>query len=237
MKTGIITAAVLTAVSASVASADLVNVKFIGTGKGTNVKMTYGAKTQDVFAGQLIHQLSNATAPFDVLNGTKITFCTDMLQYVSKNTTQYEFVDVPAMPGAAPMGVEKAAAIHDIFDGAAGVQLTGTVSNDYAAAFQLAVWEIIADYNPTMSFNGVNITGGVFKATKTNGSSLSNGVLNAFNTIMGYIGQVHSHDAQILGITSGSAQDQLVEGRSVPAPGAALLASMGLGLIARRRAR
>ncbi|MCC6428062.1 MAG: Cys-Gln thioester bond-forming surface protein [Phycisphaerales bacterium] len=238
MKTCTITAvALVAAFAASNASAATVDVKFTGTGKGSNVRMyVNNGSGQNVFAGQLKHTLSNAQSPYETANGNKITFCTDLTQYVSSNTSQYEFAPISAMPDSAPMGADKAAAIQKIYNGANGLQLTSSVSNEFAAAFQLAVWEIVTDYNPNVGTASMNLGSGNFKAKKTNGNSLTGGIVTAFNTIMGYINQGYNEDVKLVGITSDRKQDQLVEGTCfVPAPGAAALAAMGLGLVTLRR--
>ncbi|HLO42268.1 MAG TPA: Cys-Gln thioester bond-forming surface protein [Phycisphaerales bacterium] len=237
MKKGsFVVAALFAAFVASNASADFANVKYVGTGKGSNVKMTIGGTTKDVFAGQLKHQISGATGDYAVLNGTKVTFCTDLLQYVSSSTTQYEFVPVSSVPMSAPMGADKAKAIQDMYNGASGAQLASNVSDDFATAFQLAVWEVVTDYNKNVGVASVGLASGQFKAKKTNGNALSSGVMNAFNTLIGYIGQASNNNVKIVGMANNHAQDQIVEGQTyVPAPGAAALASLGLLLAGKRR--
>lgn len=236
MKTGTIVAvaALVAAASAHQASAAFVNVKYLGKGNGQNVKITVGSSSQDVFAGQLKHLLSDADAPFESANGTHVTFCTDVHQYVSSNTSKFEFVPVSAMPDGSPMGEDKAAAIQKLYNGAAGAQLAPGATNNFAAAFQLAVWEVISDYNTNTGLSSINLTGGTFKAKKTDGSSLSSGVMSAFNTIIGYLSQDYQTNIPIMGIASGTKQDQIIEG-VIPSPGAAMLAACGLGLVTLRR--
>jgi hypothetical protein len=236
MKTRCIIVAAVASIVASHASAAAVNVKYVGKGKGSDVKITHGNTTQNVFAGQLKHELTNPDAPYGPSAGVKITFCTDLTQYVSKNTTVYQFVPIAAMPGTSPMGAGKADAIQDMYNGGNGAPIASNASNDYAAAFQLAVWEVVMDFNPNVGIASLNLTDGQFKAKKTNGSALSSGIVNAFNSIIAAIGQVWQSDTPIVGISSGTAQDQIVAGQAyVPAPGAALLATLGVAAVTLRR--
>ncbi len=80
------------------------------------------------------------------------------------------------------MGDARADAIENMYLFAAGLQLTAAATNEYATAFQLAVWEIVHDFDAGLGLASLNITGGLFRATKTDGSSLSGGVLSHLST-------------------------------------------------------
>lgn len=62
MKTTKIIAAAAATTFAAAAFAGPVNVDYTGTGAGSNVKITNGSSTYNVFAGQLKHTLSGAPA-------------------------------------------------------------------------------------------------------------------------------------------------------------------------------
>lgn len=222
---------------ASFASAGpTISVKYLGKGSGQDVKITYNGDSKNVFAGQLNHQLSNAGAGYSWLNGNHLTYCTDLAQYVTSSTKTYTIEQVESMPGASPMGQAKADALRALFAVAGGAQSAPAASNDYATAFQLAVWEIVTDYNSSsFAINAASFTTGNFKAKKTNNSALSSSVVNAatalYNSATSFL-QSNGSSTELLGIASGSYQDQLVR---VPAPGAAALAGVGGLLLARRR--
>lgn len=87
---------------ASFASAGpTVDVKFLGTGAGQTVTMTLNGNSTNVFAGQLKHQLSNASSGFSWLNGIHLTYCTDLAQYVTSSTKTYTIEAIENMPGSS----------------------------------------------------------------------------------------------------------------------------------------
>lgn len=232
------TAAVIAALAgaATLAGADTIDVRFTGTGRGQQVRVTHPGGTMNVFAGQLYHELTNGSGPLgDEIEGTWATYCTDLTQYVTSTVRTYDVVDVALVPNVSPMGVARADALRDLYAFSNGLQGQTGASNDYAAAFQLAVWEIVTDYNAGVGLSSLSITSGSFRATKTDGSALSAGVSAALNTFFGAIG-AEGPGASLLGLRSSSAQDQIIP--IVPAPGPIALAGLGaLCLGMRRRSR
>ncbi|CAG0962266.1 hypothetical protein PHYC_00791 [Phycisphaerales bacterium] len=228
MKTRI--AVLAAAALAGIANADVIDARFTGTQKGGTVRVDSPYFDGNVFAGQLKHTLSNGPAE---LNGNWITYCTDLAQHVTSNTRSYDIVPLSLLPDNVPMGADKASAIRDMYIFANGSQLTTTTSNDLATAFQLAVWEIIVDFNnvPEAGY-GLSMTSGDFRARKTSGNPLSSGVMTQLGNLFGAIGDAPQSQIALLGIRSGDYQDQIIP---VPAPGAAALAGMGVLLVAGRR--
>ncbi|MCC6675686.1 MAG: hypothetical protein IT436_00955 [Phycisphaerales bacterium] len=219
---------------AGAAGADVVNVRFTGTARGGNYGVVFNGSGMNVFAGQLKHTLSGGTGVAAGLSGEHTTFCTDLYQYVTSTTLTYDVVPLEALPSSSPMGAGRAAALLDIYTTAAGAQLSSSASNDYASAFQLAVWEIATDYNPNVGPSSLNISSGNFRATKTDGSPVSSAVQGYLSTFFAVVGAPRTgSDPDILGLRSGSNQDQLVQ---VPGPGSAVIAGLG-GLLAVGRRR
>lgn len=233
--TGIIAAAVVVA-AAGAAQADTIDVRYLGTGAGSSVRITNNGSSRNLFAGQLRHTLTNGTGLGATLHGTWVTFCTDLNQSVTSTTRTYDVVDVAQVPNWGPMGIARANAIRDMYAYANGSQLVpGSATNALATAFQLAVWEIVTDFNPSVGVASLSLSSGGFRATRTNGSSLSSAVMGHVNALFGSIGAAPTGgNVSILGIRSATAQDQIVP---IPAPGAFALTSLGCVCLAGRRRR
>lgn len=211
------------------AHAEMVNLAFDGKGQGQNVKLESTLFNGNVFAGQLRHTVTGGSA-FD---GSWMTFCTDLAQHVSSSSKPFEVVSLEFLPGTAPMGSDKANAIRDIYAFAGGSQLESDAADALAAAFQLAIWEIILDFDLAEADRGLNIASGNLKATKTDGNALGSAIMGQLTSLFGAIGTVDASGIDMVGFRSGQHQDQLIV---VPSPGAlALLA--GAGLMVRRRRR
>lgn len=234
MKIRHLIAAAAVATAASAAMADTIDVRFTGTARGQNVHVASALFNGNVFAGQLMHELTNGTGAAADFNGTYPTFCTDLTQHVTSTTRTYDVVPVDVMPNNTPMGIQKAEAIRRMYAFEGGNQLLGTTSNDLAAAFQLAVWEIISDYNPAVIGYNLSMTGGSFQATKTDGSALASGVQTQLTALFSAVGiETGLPATAVIGIRSSTCQDQLVP---IPTPGALALSGLG-GLCLVRRNR
>lgn len=217
-------------------AADTVNVKFNGTVRGQNVKITFAGNTSDVFAGQLSHTFSGGVGLGAKLNGTQITYCTDLAQFVATNTTLFNVVQVETMPTPA-MGSAKANAIRDIYGWANGSQFnaaTTTSNNEFAAAFQMAIWAIVYNYD-SVTLGSISLTGPGVTIKNTNGTSITGSLLTAFNNIVANVGGGLRNGQEVFGVSNASFQDQLV---IIPNPAPAMIAGAGvLGLVGIRRRR
>ena len=226
----------IAAVAAVASAAPTVDVKFLGVGQGQNLSINFNGNNQNVFVGQLRHLLSNASTGYSWLNGEHRTYCTDLYQYVTSTTRSYTIEQVENMPGSTPMGQAKADAIRAMFAIANANVNTISASNEYATGFQLAIWEIVTDYSGSFAMNANSFSSGNFKAKQTNGSALNSTVVSvassAYNAALNYL-QTNGQSTTLLGIASGTSQDQLLR---VPTPGVLTLAGLG-GLLCTRRRR
>lgn len=230
MRMRILVGFVLAGISA--ASADVVDVKFIGKGSGQNVHIDLNGSGKDVFAGQLVHEFSNGTGLGSLLSGQKIVFCSDLTQTTTSSAATYEVVDVEFTPDPA-MGASRAQAIYDLYHFAAGSQFDPNATNDFATAFQLAVWEVASDYDANVGLASLNLGSGSFEATYTNGNNFNSTIMNHLNDLFAAIG-ANAPKSGLFAVTNDFHQDQLVDG--IPAPGPlALLSLAGLLVMNRRR--
>lgn len=229
------TAVAAIACAACVANADTVDVKFIGTGKGSNATISLDNSNKSVFVGQLKHSFSNGTGAGADIQGDYVTFCCDLTQYVTSSPMTYSVEtpdDMPHSPGYSAMGADAAQAIFDIYKFANGAQLTGASSNAFATAFQLAIWEIVYDFDSQEAGNGLNTGNGAFKVQSLAGG-LATDINNHLTSLFAAIGN-GGNGSGVYGVASYCAQDQLVV---VPLPAPAMLGMAGLGglAIVRRR--
>lgn len=224
---------------ASAACADTVNVQFTGTGLGRSVQLTHGARTFNVFAGQLKHTFSGGTGALGSdISGNLLTFCTDLSQYVTSSTATYNVVPVQTVPGSPGMGHAKATIIRNLFSFAHDAQFATAntdAAKDFASAFQLAVWEIVYDYGGSRS--SLDLTTGVVMAKQTNGAALTLGVQNNLTSFFN-AAMVDGVYKQVVAVSNDRFQDQLVQtDHVIPLPGPAAMGSLGLFAVAGRRRR
>ncbi|MGD9690201.1 MAG: hypothetical protein AB7K52_11160 [Phycisphaerales bacterium] len=222
---------------AGITCADTVTMSFEGTGRGSNVRATFfDDDAINVFAGQLRHDITSGTGQAAALVGEHRTFCADFDQRVSSASSMFTVVaPVDLLVQGQPLGADRAQALLGIFFTFGSAAINPDATNDFAAAFQLAVWEILYDFNADAGASSLNLTGGNIRFTKTSGSALGSGIVNQFNTIVGAIASEGAVNG-LFGLQSGVRQDQLIYGNSlVPAPGALAVAAMGALAVTRRR--
>jgi hypothetical protein len=227
---------------AGLAQADTVNLQFVGTGSTRAVKVTIGASTFNTSAGQLKHAFSLGNGVTTPLNGqTKVTFCTDLTEYVSPGGATYTVAPIASLPqtvGWAAMGATRAQAVYNLFAAAGGAQNAAGANADYAAAFQIALWELVYDYNGTAG--SLSLTGGNFNVKQTDGTALSGAILTDVNAFFTAVTTgPNAAQTGLLGLTNNGAQDQIVQLDVVPLPAGAAIGLAGLGMAAmvRRRMR
>lgn len=218
-------------------AADTVQMRFTGTGLGKSIKMSVnGGSQQNVFAGELLHEFANGVGRGATLHGVKPTFCTDLFQHVTNTWKTYTITDVADMPVPA-MGNARANAIADVYNFGVGAQERGDLNNNMAAALQIAIWEVVTDFDIGIGRSTLNVDDGGFKAFNNNSSPLSGVVTDYLNDIFNYIGEANNHD-DLVGLANGAAQDQIIHVPVVPLPTGAGMAMAGmgvLGLVRRRR--
>lgn len=233
MRSVIAMTAVLAAAGA--AAADSVDLTYTGPGSGATFTVVADGNTTSVFAGQLNFSVVNGSGSTGVrLNGPLLTYCIDVLEGVGAGQNTYDLAELKDAPvtagGISPaMGEDKAEAIGRLYTAAGGDQFGS--DNNFSAAFQLAVWEVIADFGGD---NDLDISDGDFKVT----SSINAGTQSVLNGLLAAAADDSvSSFAHLGALTNEGFQDQLYS-VVVPLPGAAGLAAVGLaGVVVTRRRR
>jgi MYXO-CTERM domain-containing protein len=232
------TAIAIIAAATTAASADIVDMKFTGTGAGSNVKINFNDSSFNAFAGEIEHFIQGAESPNTFLNGTLYTYCADISQHVATNFSEYEITSVDNVPltnnAFTAMNSTKSSAIRALYASTFDAHLNRTFNNTQAAAFQLTIWEIVNDYNGDAS--SIDVHAGSLTFAKTNGDTLQSSIASA---VEGFKQQLTfgleagwGNFDGVIGLANAGAQDQL----AVPAPGAFAMLAAG-GLITTRRRR
>lgn len=228
---------------AGIAAADTIDLTFQGQGRGTNIGVVVNGNASGTFAGQIRQDLSNGTGIGTQFDGrSAITFCADLEQQVNQGTTTYDIVNLATIPNPSAiipggMGAVRAAAIESIYSytrEVLGLNIaSSTLANTFAAAFQIAIWEIVYDYDGTLA--SLDVTSGLFEATTVSGNALPNSIANAVQDLFTNGVTYNTAATNLLGLYSDAKQDQIIE-IIIPTPTAAAMGLLGLaGLAARRR--
>jgi len=239
MRTKIVALA-LTA-GASAAMADQVQLKRDGYASGTrNVEVTIEGNTGVYVLGQFNFDVLSSTSSEFVAGSTLRTFCVDVRETL-KGTDIYNVspLEIAPEPGG-PMGIDRANALRKMYTWA----LDGNVdfgAREDAVAFQLAIWEVVNDFNSGALNGGLDVDAGDFVADELAGSP-TGWRAGVRSTLLDLLAQANtgSIDSRIqVGalISDTGGQDQIYF-TVIPLPSSAGLAAAGLiGLAAFRRRR
>jgi hypothetical protein len=220
------------ALVSSHAAAQNVDMRFLDTGAGQDIKIWSDGYDGRVFAGQLIHEIRDDRER-DSLSGVYTTFCVDVHEFVNSRFKEYRVSNLTDVPDAHPMSDAAAQALNDIYAYANDAQLSESASDTFAAAFQIAVWEIVEDFDAREGVASLDINRGSFKAKKTNGWRLTGDIVDHINGLFSAIGS-GARDQGLIALKSHHYQDQII--KVVPAP-MTLAGFAGVGLAATRRRR
>lgn len=217
--------------SAASVQAGTVQLKYAGLGGGKNVTISSvrlggtvaNPATRTGYTGVLKFQTGSVDAGTMLnANSNYVGFCTELAQYASGSFKTYNEVEVSELPTPGQeMGIAASTAIAKMWHVAAGRQFT---TDDFGAAFQVAIWEAAEDLSST-GFPGVDgpldILSGNFMyggGLSTEGKAFLDELIGVANTAT-YTGRV-----SLKGYGSGSNQDYII---AVPEPTSFSLLAIG----------
>lgn len=225
-----IAAAVIAAASGAASAAHTVELKKIDTGLGSSVKIIHGGDSFNAFAGEIIHEFRNGVGLGEQFNGrTMATYCTEVTESVTTSFRTYTVTNDVATLNTPTLGTAKAAALNSMFAMLLGKQGEGVFNNDWATAFQIAVWDVIYDYDADVGRSSLSVTTGNLKVKKTNGDPLGSSIRTKAEAFWDAIG-VSTSAFNVMGFHHDGKQDQIV-----PTPGSILLGALGVIVAAPRR--
>lgn len=208
------------------------DMKYQGVGMGQNVRIDVGGSVQTVFAGEIVFQIRYATgaaAQFDSL--TLPTFCVEPTQHVQSGWRSYALTDTDS--AATPMmDAGRAEALSTVATYFYSQRSAGAIDNDAAAGFQLVLWEIMRDYDEAAGRASLDLAGGSFKATGSNGAAFSAPISNWIDQFLDVATTSAIESPWAFVLSSATSQDQII-----PGPGGMALAYAGLFMIVSRRRR
>ena len=208
-------------VAAMPARADFVTTTFSNVNPGEIVTITMNGASESGWAG--VYNFTNTSSNTGGLSSSFGGFCIDIGQDIYANqTVQFTVASLPnaPVPGKA-MGLLRAELIGELWY--QDYSLIGT-SNSNAAAFQIAIWEII---NETQTNNGkldLNVLTGAFTVSDSDTTTL-----NTANSWLGALDLSGNgpQDPGLIALTSMSYQDYAVQGVVTPAPAGWILGLVG----------
>ena len=227
-------AAIVLVAVATAAHADIVDMHYTGLGSGHRVKIYAGHRPMNTFAGQLIHEVTRADESWPLGVGAQPFFCTDLFQTASGRSNPFTISELTEVPDSQPMSASTALAVRSLFASASQSQFDTHAPNDLAAAFQLALWEVVSDYDSRLGRSSLDIESGWFRARDSGGNGLSDAVQDRLGTFFDAVAGGERFDGEIFALRSPRAQDQLT---SIPTSGSTASLCLGLALAYGRRRR
>lgn len=211
--------------TAAVSVAGPVEFDFEGVSRGQNVNISYGdpgdpAFEGRVFAGSIMHQVDDAMMS---------TYCIDPDQLAQNGVDNFRRVKLERgllKRDSADARSRTLAELADIAGPSIWESGAATLST---AAFQVAAWEVVSDYDPGAGASSFDLAGGLFRAWG------NDSVINAATSLLGQLTFSRGDASGYNAFLHGTHQDFM--GVAVPAPGAIAIAVIGIPMMANRRRR
>ena len=211
---------------------DSVSLSFQGVSPSRAVSWTFDD-------GSTVNTGTNAAGVFNWSGGVK-SFCIQLEENISNGTTiDFDVVDLenlpdqPPMPG--PLGDARAEVMRDLYARNYDFVMsqTGSDARDYAAAFQVMVWEISHELGADTT-DATSVLAGLSINAGQASFNASSSVIGFAQTMLDGLGDGGFQGfSKVIGLTDENRQDQLTV-----VPGAGALAGLaGVAAIRRRRRR
>jgi hypothetical protein len=218
MKTTTVCAAVFAAVGSCLAGP--VTFDWEGVARGKNARIDVDGFSGRVFAGSIKHRIDGELM---------LTYCIDPTQHAQKKVANFERTSLPSALNHHPWSGDRANALAELADNAGESIWQNSSNKNVSAAFQLATWEIVMDFDPTRGASSFDFGSGEFRA------SGSNSIFNLAETMLSDLsfsrGSAAGYDAYV------HPDHQDFFGQAVPGPGVFALAMAGVPMLAGKRRR
>ncbi len=227
-----------TGIVVGAASANTLNLQFTGVGLRESVTVSdtsLSISNMNVYAGELqFKTLSGTTAPGYTIGQSLSTFCMDLSQNVSNGVLTLVGLETGPVPGPQ-MGADRASLLRNLY---ATSYASAFASSTNAAAFQIAVWEIINEANVDVSqgargLANIDVSAGDFRVTN---NATARAQANSFLDLAFLAFKDGLTGFNLMAGVSPTSQDQIFI-TSVPMPTAAGLGFAGLAGMGLRRRR
>lgn len=172
-----------------------------------------------IVAGYYKHDITAATGSGVYIADPLMGFCIDLSQSPAPTDATFDVVPLTEAPSPTFIGSTITPAKADLLQELWGRHYSLTMTNQQAAEFQLAVWEIIFETSGTY-----DIASGSLRSNDLNPGT--NALLSSLNGL--------GPKADLVALTHPQYQDMLAQ---VPAPGAVCLSSFGLVVLGWLRVR